>query len=174
MMRSPLTASARGVSSLLSAGARRAQYAQRVRLISTFKAEYDALVEERAGQGIVPNPLNAAQVEQLVSLMEAPPADEEAFLGQLLRERVPPGVDEAAYVKAAWLAAIAKGETSSPLVSCRSPKRRERERETRGTSRGGGGRARGSLCLCLSRRRLVPVPRPCASLHTCTALPCRR
>ena len=52
----------------------------------------------------------------LVELLKNPPAGEEEFL-DLLINRVPPGVDEAAYVKAGFLAAIAKGEATSPLVT---------------------------------------------------------
>ena len=78
--------------------------------------EYRKHVAERAAQGIVPRPLDAEQVAQLVELIKNPPADEEAFLLELLSERVPPGVDEAAYVKAGFLAAIAKDETQSPII----------------------------------------------------------
>ena len=49
--------------------------------------------------------------------MENPPSGEEQELLHLLIERIPPGVDEAAYVKATWLSAIAQGQASSPLVS---------------------------------------------------------
>lgn len=78
--------------------------------------EYRNHVTERAAQGIVPKPLDAEQVAQLIKLIKSPPAGEEAFLLELLAERVPPGVDDAAYVKAAFLAALAKGETSSPIL----------------------------------------------------------
>ncbi len=74
-------------------------------------------VEERAAQGIVPKPLDAAQVAELVELVKNPPAGEEAFILDLLENRIPPGVDEAAYVKAGFLDAVAKGEVSSPIVS---------------------------------------------------------
>lgn len=78
---------------------------------------YRKHVEERAAQGIVPQPLNADQMSGLVELLKNPPAGEEAFLLDLVTNRVPPGVDEAAYVKASFLAAITKGEASSPLIS---------------------------------------------------------
>ena len=78
---------------------------------------YRKHVEERAAQGIVPQPLNAEQTAGLVELLKNPPAGEEAYLLDLLTNRVPPGVDEAAYVKAGFLSAIVKGEASSPLVS---------------------------------------------------------
>ncbi|AOE50016.1 bifunctional aconitate hydratase 2/2-methylisocitrate dehydratase [Kangiella sediminilitoris] len=77
---------------------------------------YRKHVAERAEQGIPPLPLSAEQVNELVELLKNPPAGEEEFLVELLTDRVPPGVDEAAYVKAGFLAAIAKGETESPLV----------------------------------------------------------
>ena len=73
-------------------------------------------VEERAAQGIPPLPLNAAQVDELVALLKDPPAGEEDTLMDLLTNRVPPGVDEAAYVKAGFLAAVATGEAASPLI----------------------------------------------------------
>ncbi|MFK8041422.1 bifunctional aconitate hydratase 2/2-methylisocitrate dehydratase [Congregibacter sp.] len=72
---------------------------------------------ERAAQGIPAKPLSAEQVAGLIELIKAPPAGEEAFLLSLLSDRVPPGVDEAAYVKAGFLSAIAKGETDCALIS---------------------------------------------------------
>ncbi len=72
---------------------------------------------ERAAEGIVPKPLNAEQVAGLVELLKNPPAGEDAFLLDLLVNRIPAGVDEAAYVKAAFLADVAKGTAASPLVS---------------------------------------------------------
>lgn len=80
---------------------------------------YRTHVEERATQGIPPLPLSAEQVNGLVELLKAPPAGEDETLLDLLTNRVPPGVDEAAYVKAGFLAAVAKGEASSPLVDKR-------------------------------------------------------
>ncbi|MFG3695468.1 bifunctional aconitate hydratase 2/2-methylisocitrate dehydratase [Stutzerimonas stutzeri] len=78
---------------------------------------YRKHVEERAAQGVVPQPLNAEQTAGLVELLKNPPVGEEQFLLDLITNRVPAGVDEAAYVKAGFLAAVAKGETSSPLIS---------------------------------------------------------
>ena len=78
--------------------------------------QYRAHAEERARQGIPPLPLNAQQVSELVELLKNPPAGEGEFLVDLITNRVPPGVDEAAYVKAGFLAAIAKGEAESPLI----------------------------------------------------------
>ncbi|MFK7831133.1 MAG: bifunctional aconitate hydratase 2/2-methylisocitrate dehydratase [Congregibacter sp.] len=72
---------------------------------------------ERAAQGIPAKPLSAEQVAGLIELIKAPPAGEEAFLLSLLADRVPPGVDEAAYVKAGFLSAIARGETDCALIS---------------------------------------------------------
>lgn len=79
--------------------------------------EYRKHVAERAAEGIVPKPLDATQMAALVELLKNPPAGEEEFLLDLLTHRVPPGVDEAAYVKAGFLAAVAKGETTSPLIA---------------------------------------------------------
>ncbi|MGO1394723.1 MAG: bifunctional aconitate hydratase 2/2-methylisocitrate dehydratase [Halomonas sp.] len=73
-------------------------------------------VEERAAEGVPPKPLTAEQVASVVELLKTPPAGEEEFILDLITNRVPPGVDEAAYVKAGFLTAIAKGEASSPLI----------------------------------------------------------
>ncbi len=78
--------------------------------------EYRKHVEERAALGIPPKPLNAQQVAELVELIKQPPAGEEEFILDLLTHRVPAGVDEAAYVKASFLAAVAKGEAKSPIL----------------------------------------------------------
>ena len=84
-----------------------------------FLAAYDDHVRERAEQGVVPLPLNQEQVLELIEVLKAPPADadEQAKLVDLLENRIPPGVDDAARHKAAFLAAVAKGEASSPLVT---------------------------------------------------------
>jgi len=78
---------------------------------------YREHVAEREALGIPPKPLNPEQVAGLVELLKNPPAGEEETLVYLLENRVPPGVDEAAYVKAAFLSAIVKGEATSPLIS---------------------------------------------------------
>ncbi|MDW6018916.1 bifunctional aconitate hydratase 2/2-methylisocitrate dehydratase [Vibrio plantisponsor] len=78
---------------------------------------YRKHVEERAAEGVVPKPLDAEQVAGLVELLKNPPQGEEEFILDLLENRIPPGVDEAAYVKAGFLTAIVKGEVTSPLVS---------------------------------------------------------
>lgn len=77
---------------------------------------YRKHVEERAAEGVVPKPLDEKQTAELVELLKSPPAGEEQFLLELLTHRIPAGVDQAAYVKASFLAAIAKGEASSPLI----------------------------------------------------------
>ncbi|MEZ8113784.1 bifunctional aconitate hydratase 2/2-methylisocitrate dehydratase [Vibrio splendidus] len=78
---------------------------------------YRKHVEERAAEGVVPKPLDAEQVAGLVELLKNPPQGEEEIILDLLENRIPPGVDEAAYVKAGFLTAITKGEVTSPLVS---------------------------------------------------------
>ncbi|MFC3022505.1 bifunctional aconitate hydratase 2/2-methylisocitrate dehydratase [Vibrio zhugei] len=78
---------------------------------------YRKHVEERAAEGIVPKPLDAEQVAALVDLLKTPPEGEEDFILDLFENRIPPGVDEAAYVKAGFLSALTTGEVSSPLIS---------------------------------------------------------
>ena len=92
---------------------------------------YRQHVAERAALGVAPKPLNAEQVAALVELLKNPPAGEEALVLDLLANRIPPGVDEAAYVKAGFLAAVAKGEAHSPILSA------ERAVELLGTMQGG-------------------------------------
>jgi aconitate hydratase 2/2-methylisocitrate dehydratase len=75
--------------------------------------------------------LDAHQVAELVELVKNPPAGEEEFILNLLENRIPPGVDEAAYVKAGFLDAVAKGEVKSPILSA------ERALELLGTMQGG-------------------------------------
>lgn len=77
---------------------------------------YREHVAERASQTIPPKPLSAEQVADLVELLKSPPAGEDEFLLELISTRVPPGVDEAAYVKAGFLSAIVAGEATSPLI----------------------------------------------------------
>ncbi|MER2474490.1 bifunctional aconitate hydratase 2/2-methylisocitrate dehydratase [Photorhabdus laumondii] len=93
--------------------------------------EYRKHVAERAAQGVVPKPLDATQAAALVELLKSPPKGEEDFLLDLLINRIPPGVDEAAYVKAGFLAAIVKDETISPLITP------EKAVELLGTMQGG-------------------------------------
>jgi aconitate hydratase 2/2-methylisocitrate dehydratase len=92
---------------------------------------YRQHVAERAALGIPPLPLNAKQTEQLVELLKNPPKGEEDLLVELITFRVPPGVDDAAKVKASFLAAVAEGGVASPLVS------RAKATELLGTMLGG-------------------------------------
>ncbi|MGL5082784.1 MAG: bifunctional aconitate hydratase 2/2-methylisocitrate dehydratase [Microcoleaceae cyanobacterium] len=78
---------------------------------------YRQQAAERNALGIPPLPLTAEQTSALCELLQHPPAAEKEYLMELLRDRIPPGVDEAAYVKAGFLTAVAKGETHSPLLS---------------------------------------------------------
>ena len=77
---------------------------------------YRQHITERAAEGVPPKPLNPAWTADLVELLKAPPAGEEDFLLDLITHRIPPGVDEAAYVKAGFLAAIVNGQASSPII----------------------------------------------------------
>ena len=92
---------------------------------------YRKHVSERSDEGLIPKPLTAEWTQGLVSLLQSPPPGEEAFLLDLLENRIPAGVDEAAYVKAGFLAAIAKGEATSPILSA------QRATELLGTMLGG-------------------------------------
>jgi aconitate hydratase 2/2-methylisocitrate dehydratase len=71
---------------------------------------------ERALEGIPPKPLDAQQTADLIELFKLPSAGEENYMLELLTQHVPAGVDEAAYVKAGFLAAISSGEATSPLI----------------------------------------------------------
>ena len=99
--------------------------------MSTFLSEYRAHAAERNAMGIPPLPLSAAQTASVVELIKTPPAGEEDFLLSLLVNRVPPGVDEASYVKAAFLNDVANGKTPCSLISA------ERAVELLGTMLGG-------------------------------------
>ena len=92
---------------------------------------YRQHVTERAALGIPPLPLNAKQVAELVELIKNPPAGEGDFLVDLITHRVPAGVDNAAKVKASYLAAVAHGTEITPLLS------REKATELLGTMLGG-------------------------------------
>jgi len=83
----------------------------------TMLQAYRAHAAERAALGIPPLPLDAKQTSELIELIKNPPAGEEAFLLELLTYRVPPGVDDAAKVKASFLAAIAHGDIKVGLIS---------------------------------------------------------
>src|SRR3989339_942434 len=116
---------------------------------------YQSHVAERADQGVPPLPLNADQATQLCALLQTPPAGQEQMLVDLITNRVSPGVDPAAKVKAEFLAQVAKGEKQSPLLA------KERAVELLGTMVGGynvpplvdlladsalGGKAADALC----------------------------
>ena len=85
--------------------------------MSDFLQTYRAHVAERAALGIVPLPLSARQTGDVIELLKAPPAGEEAFLVDLITHRVPAGVDDAAKVKASYLAAVAHGTELCTLIS---------------------------------------------------------
>src|SRR5699024_3716779 len=80
---------------------------------------YRKHAEERAAEGVPAKPLNEQQVAELVELLKNPPKGEEDFLVELFTIRIPPGVDQAPYVKAAVLADIAKGEAPSQLIDAK-------------------------------------------------------
>ncbi len=84
---------------------------------TTVLSQYRQQTQERAALGIPPLPLTAAETSAVCDLLQHPPAGEEEYLLHLIRDRVPPGVDEAAYIKAGFLTAIAKGELTSPLIT---------------------------------------------------------
>jgi aconitate hydratase 2/2-methylisocitrate dehydratase len=88
-------------------------------------------VAERAALGIPPLPLSATQTAALIELLKNPPKGEEATLVELITHRVPAGVDDAAKVKASYLAAVAHGTEKCALIS------RERATELLGTMLGG-------------------------------------
>lgn len=85
--------------------------------MSQMLTEYRKHVAEREALGVPPQPLTDVQTADLVELIKNPPQGEEEYLIDLLENRVPAGVDQAAYVKAAFLNAIIKGDATSPLVS---------------------------------------------------------
>ena len=74
-------------------------------------------VAERAALGIPPLPLSAQQTAEVIELLKNPPAGEEGFLVELITHRVPAGVDDAAKVKASYLAAVAFGTEKTPLIT---------------------------------------------------------
>ena len=92
---------------------------------------YRQHVAERAALGIPALPLSAQQTAELIELLKNPPAGEETFLVDLIANRVPAGVDDAAKVKASYLAAVAFGTEKCALIS------REKATELLGTMLGG-------------------------------------
>ncbi len=110
---------------------------------------YRKHVEERAAEGVPAKPLDADQTAALIDLLKNPPAGEEEFILDLLENRVPAGVDEAAYVKAGFLAAITTGEATSPLIS------KVKAVEILGTMLGGYNIA--PMIDCLDNDELAPT-----------------
>ena len=78
---------------------------------------YEKHVKERAEEGIDPKPLDAEQVSQLVELLKSGDRPDAPILLELLENRIPAGVDDAAYVKAAFLTDVAKGKTECSVLS---------------------------------------------------------
>jgi len=99
--------------------------------MAQFLETYRAHVAERAALGIPPLPLSAKQTGEVIELLKAPPAGEETVLVNLITYRVPAGVDNAAKVKASYLAAVAHGTEACSLLS------REKATELLGTMLGG-------------------------------------
>ena len=110
---------------------------------------YRQHVAEREAEGVVPKPLSAEQVTDLIELIKQPPAGEEDFILDLLTNRVPAGVDDAAYVKAAFLSAVARGEATSPIIDA------ARATELLGTMLGGYNVE--SLVALLDDAALAPI-----------------
>jgi aconitate hydratase 2 / 2-methylisocitrate dehydratase len=98
---------------------------------SEFLSSYRNHVAERAALGIPPLPLSAKQTGELIELLKSPPQGEESFLLDLITHRVPAGVDDAAKVKASYLAAVAHGSEKCALIS------REKATQLLGTMLGG-------------------------------------
>ena len=85
--------------------------------VAGFKAAYMAHVAEREAEGLPPLALEPKQALCVVKLCLAPPGGDEEFYFNLLAHRVPPGVDDATYVKANFLNDISKGTVASPIIS---------------------------------------------------------
>lgn len=99
--------------------------------MANFLEDYQKHVEQRKAAGVVPLPLNAEQTAQLIELLKAPAGQNTEYLMDLFENRIPAGVDEAAYVKASFLSALVAGDVSSPLIS------KQRALELLGTMQGG-------------------------------------
>ncbi|KGQ68604.1 bifunctional aconitate hydratase 2/2-methylisocitrate dehydratase [Gallibacterium anatis] len=99
--------------------------------MANFLEDYQKHVEQRKAAGVVPLPLNAEQTAQLIELLKAPVGQNTEYLMDLFENRIPAGVDEAAYVKASFLSAVVAGDVSSPLIS------KQRALELLGTMQGG-------------------------------------
>ena len=85
--------------------------------MSEFLTAYRAHVAERSAQGIPPVPLSAQQTAEVIDLLKNPPKGEEKTLVDLITFRVPAGVDDAAKVKASYLAAVAHGTEKCALIT---------------------------------------------------------
>jgi aconitate hydratase 2/2-methylisocitrate dehydratase len=112
---------------------------------------YREHVAERAALGIPPLALSAQQTAELIELIKNPPAGEDAFLLDLLTHRVPPGVDDAAKVKASFLTAVADGDIKVGLIS------RAKATELLGTMVGGYNVK--PLIDLLGDAEVAPLPR---------------
>ena len=114
---------------------------------------------ERAALGIPPLPLSAQQTAEVIELLKAPPAGEEAFLVDLITHRVPAGVDDAAKVKASYLAAVAFGSEKCALITPRARHRtaRHHARRLQHPSAGGtaGRRAAGAIAAEALKKTLL-------------------
>jgi aconitate hydratase 2/2-methylisocitrate dehydratase len=98
---------------------------------NTFISDYEMHVRERDALKIAPKPLSAKQVALLTKLLESPPDGQSSFLLELFENRIPPGVDEAAYVKANWLASLLEGKVASSIID------RKKAVQILGTMQGG-------------------------------------
>lgn len=117
--------------------------------MSHFLQEYQNHIDKRSALGIVPKPLNAEQTAQLIELLKNPPIGKESYLLDLFENRIPAGVDEAAYVKASFLAAIIQDEAHSPLIPA------ENAVQILGTMQGGYNIA--PLLTALDNPTLAPI-----------------
>ncbi|MDU8925129.1 bifunctional aconitate hydratase 2/2-methylisocitrate dehydratase [Pasteurellaceae bacterium LIM206] len=117
--------------------------------MTDFLQDYQTHVDERAAQGAVPKPLNAAQTDQLIELLKTPPTSQQDYLLDLFVNRIPAGVDEAAFVKAGFLADIISGKVHSPLIS------RQYAVELLGTMQGGYNIS--PLLIALDDETLAPL-----------------
>ncbi|MBK16725.1 MAG: bifunctional aconitate hydratase 2/2-methylisocitrate dehydratase [Prochlorococcus sp. SP3034] len=88
--------------------------------LETLLKDYIDHVAERAARGIPPLPLSAAQTNTVTKLLELGKPSDSEYLLNLLKNRVPPGVDEAAYVKASWLTALARSEKYCKFINPQS------------------------------------------------------
>ncbi|KGQ41993.1 bifunctional aconitate hydratase 2/2-methylisocitrate dehydratase [Gallibacterium anatis] len=117
--------------------------------MANFLEDYQKHVEQRKAAGVVPLPLNAEQTAQLIELLKAPAGQNTEYLMDLFENRIPAGVDEAAYVKASFLSAVVAGDVSSPLIS------KQRALELLGTMQGGYNIE--SLVKALDNPELAPL-----------------